>query len=135
MQRRDRPLANRYKAIPHPWRYTKENKNRTNPLSLHLAKGVDYYAMLIAKQGREQWRLHTNRRHPRKANGLKALLKCPYYQSEFRVDVISTRKALVFFTKQKKKDGNGVTRLLFQHLGTGNRRISSSNTALATHCI
>lgn len=72
---------------------------------------------------REQWRPHTNRRrHPRKANGLKALLKCPYYQSKFRVNVISTHKALVFFTKQKKEDGNGVTRLLFQHLGTGSRR-------------
>lgn len=126
---RDRLWANRYSPIPSAT--PKKTRTEQNPLRPPSSQGSGLLCNANYKtRKREQWRLHTNRRrHPRKANGLKALLKCPYYQSEFRVNVLSTHKALVFFTKQKMEDGNGVTGLLFQHLGTGSRRISSSNTA------
>lgn len=46
---------------PIPSTTPKKTRTEQNPLGLHLAKGVDYYAMLIAKQGRENNGDYTSR--------------------------------------------------------------------------
>lgn len=65
---------------------------------------------------------------------VQSVAKISYYQSKFIVSInaISTQIAMVFFTQYKKEGGNGITYLLSQRLGTGGRRIRSSNITLAT---